>query len=275
MVKFWKQYVEFQGITNDDLDIFFRSAGDVKKEDNSKLEITIFNLSNRSIGTFETGKVATLVAGYEDDHGIIFRGMVEKKRSEIVGIDLATHITLKQEEHPALQTKIEGTIPAEYTIEQAVAKILEHVDIPVGKVDETGKTLTRARSFEVQTAVQLIRELAKEVDGFEFFTRDNEAYFIKHETGKVEGYHLSFDNGLLEAKEIEESPGEYSEPEEGKEGGGGEKGYNLKTLLLWKIREGSLVEVDAPNISGTMKVLNYAHTCSKTDFITEMEVKPV
>lgn len=281
MVELFDRYYALQIsdllITIDDLDIEFHVEGG-NKENANKTEIAIYNLSDMSKAKIKKDERIQLKAGYRNDYGIIFYGIIDRVWDERDGGDVKTVITALDETKSLFESGIiikkypEGT-----SVTTVVKDMFSAAGIPVGKVEDPGVTLPKDYVFD-KTAYENIRtcigfangELVKQntipLDlllevGWTAYIKNNMGYFVRKQFQDVEAIILSSETGLIEVMEQESEDSAID--------------YKVKSLLQWKASTDSIIKLESIRVKGTFKVAEYSHVCKGEEYYSELGVKAV
>ena len=270
--RFWQRYVNFAGISGDDLDIYFR----VKGEEPARCDVTVYNLSQDTISKFKVGDIVELEAGYRDDHGIIFTGKIQEPiETEREGSDIATHFYLADVSEYQLRRVISVLNIAKGTpIIDAIKAVLTVVGIPVGKTDRFISKFHQqmiivdrvARDILMNEHDGLVSLLAMMEGSCEFFIRDGQAYIVKKETKDTEKIDLSADTGLLEVEKLEIENEEIQESD---------TRYKIKSLLIWQLRRKMRINLQSKQVSGDFEVVKFEHICNDAAYYTVCELRAI
>ena len=232
----------------------------------NEAEFTVYNLSRATRERLELDKAVTLTAGYGDDTGVIFSGVISDVKSPWVGVDRKTVISAV--DNPALKEKdVENiSFSAGTSASYILRALLERLGLPIA--------VFRARKDHIyEDAVTVSGGLMQSIDryartcGISTYIQRGKIYAqdVRESTNGLR-FDLDSSHGLLE------SPEPFQE--ELKEDGETEirKGYRLKLLLQHRAMTGSLVNLRTRDVTGAFHVLEGKHVYNGTDFITELTV---
>jgi len=284
-MEIWDRYYELQIssllITIDDLDIEFKVENS-NKENASKAEIVIYNLSDATKSKIKKDDTIQLKAGYRNDFGIIFYGMVDKVTEEWEGGDVKTIVRgVDSTKILFEQTKIIKTYPKGTAVKTIVEEMFSLGSVPVGRVDDPGVKLPKDMTFIdtpygiIQQMVRLTNgELLKGITGdaalvreamntscFTAYIENNLGYFVRRDFKGNEVIVLSSETGLMEVTEQEDENAEID--------------YRVRCLLNWKCCTDALVQLNSYKVSGVFKVVEYSHVCKGEEYYSELGVKAI
>lgn len=266
---FWNRYVELEigdiVIRNSDLDIYFKVENSTGEEAGSA-EITIYNLAEATRQKFKPEEQVVLKAGYQGDYGIIFSGTIQEVEDEYQGADVATIIYAQDDTTKLLKTEINLKYPAGTTLENIAKSLFHHANIPVGRVESTGLSLASTWVTGKRTVADALKYLVGEIDAisgknFNYYVKNGAGYFVEENTQYEEAFVLSAETGLMEVQKIDKEDGEAD--------------YRLRTLMLWKITQDSLLDLDSIKVKGLFRVVSYKKVAREEEYYCEMEVRAV
>lgn len=271
--KYWQRLLEVQVKKNGDV-IKFR-ADAVRKNrfeihvsvpfsDNPTpcmSEVTIFNLSEKSVNLFEVGSEIVINAGYGGmDFGCLTEGRIsELKPTQRIGDDRVTSFTvIEGKDYSKLKdvniTFNKGT-DAKTIINRIALKssiIYYELELKKNKVYDKGFTADGQ-------PLQLIREVAEACETQVYFKRGKLVIKNFRDTKSKERLKLSYKNGLFESPERIENE-DY-------------KGWSCQSLLQHKISIGTPVSLETRTVKGSdFFVKNGTHVCDGSSFVTNFEV---
>ncbi len=249
-------------IRNNELDCEF----DIPFDDDTEAdeaEITVYNLSDTTIQNIKTGEQITVTAGYGDDTGIIFSGIISKPKTYHSGIDRVTEIRaidnnqLKEREIESI-SYAEGT-PASQILKDLVGK----VGLPVAVFSLKRDHVYKDKATVEGGLMDNIRNYAK-VCGVSAYICKGQIYVRHILDGDSLEFTLSADTGLLELSEFEEevTAEDFTDTVHG---------YELTMLLQHRVATASLIKVSSRNVSGTYRVREGSHTYDGTNFLTKVK----
>ena len=249
-------------IDNEELDCEF----DIPFDDDTEAdeaEIIVYNISDTTIQNIKRDAQISVTAGYGDDTGIIFSGIISKVRSYYSGNDRVTEIyaidqaVLKERE---LKSK-------SYTKGTKASKILQdlisQVGIPVAVFAPKRDHTYKDKSTVDGGLMENIRKYAK-VCGVSAYICKGQIYVRHILDGDGLDFTLSSDTGLLSLSEFEEE----QTAEDFKDT---VKGYEMTMLLQHRITTASLIHVQSRNVTGVYRVREGSHTYDGTDFLTKVK----
>lgn len=287
--EFWDRYVELQVgstiITLEDLDIEFT----VENDDESKAgtaEIAVYNLGS-SKSAFKKDELVQLKAGYSSDYGIIFYGKIDKIWDERDGADIKTVLQASDMTKQLFMGKpICKKYPKGTPIIAIVQDLFAEAGIPVGKIEDPGITLPKDMVFGGKTTstpyTVLVEEVLPLVNGYSikgvqldgalarigeitelytaFIGQDGMGYFVKR-TYSAEAIVLDSESGLIEVQDVSKE--------------GETAAYRIRCIFNWKLRQGTIVQLNSITASSNFKVTKFKHVCRGEEYYSEAEVSPL
>jgi len=283
-MEIWDRYYELQIgsllISIDDLDMEFK-VDNSNKENASKAEITIYNLSDASKSNIKKDETVQLKAGYRNDYGIIFYGMVDKVTEEWEGGDVKTIVRAVDSTKILFeQTKIAKTYPKNTSVKTIVEEMFSLGSVPISRVDDPGVRLQKDMTF-IDTPYNIIQQVVRLTNGellkgmtdaalireamntscFTAYIENNLGYFVRRDFKGNEAIVLSSETGLMEVMEQEDENAEID--------------YRVRCLLNWKLCTDALVQLNSYKVTGVFKVVEYSHVCKGEEYYSEIGVKAV
>ena len=247
------------GLTLDNsLDLEFEVPFDDDTEAD-EATITVYNLSKDTIGRLKVNDEITITAGYKDDTGVIFAGVISTVKTKWNGQDKVTTITAiddtEQREKKTVSYSFKAGIKAKY-----ILRLLVHeLGLPIA-VFEITKDFTYTGGAVVSgELMDAIRQYA-EVCGAKAYINKRKIYVQDASKGEDLKFTVNTDTGLLG------SPEEFSEEEEGKT----VKGVKFKMLLEHRVTTASIINLKSRDFTGKYRVREGTHACNETDFYTEV-----
>lgn len=249
-------------IDNEELDCEF----DIPFDDDTEAdeaEIIVYNISDTTIQNIKRDAQISVTAGYGDDTGIIFSGIISKVRSYYSGNDRVTEIyaidqaVLKERELKS-KSYAKGT-----KVSKILQDLISQVGIPVAVFAPKRDHTYKDKSTVDGGLMENIRKYAK-VCGVSAYICKGQIYARHILDGDGLDFTLSSDTGLLSLSEFEEE----QTAEDFKDT---VKGYEMTMLLQHRITTASLIHVQSRNVTGVYRVREGSHTYDGTDFLTKVK----
>lgn len=249
-------------IDNEELDCEF----DIPFDDDTEAdeaEIIVYNISDTTIQNIKRDAQISVTAGYGDDTGIIFSGIISKVRSYYSGNDRVTEIyaidqaVLKERELKS-KSYAKGTKAS-----KILQDLISQVGIPVAVFAPKRDHTYKDKSTVDGGLMENIRKYAK-VCGVSAYICKGQIYARHILDGDGLDFTLSSDTGLLSLSEFEEE----QTAEDFKDT---VKGYEMTMLLQHRITTVSLIHVQSRNVTGVYRVREGSHTYDGTDFLTKVK----
>lgn len=249
-------------IDNEELDCEF----DIPFDDDTEAdeaEIIVYNISDTTIQNIKRDAQISVTAGYGDDTGIIFSGIISKVRSYYSDNDRVTEIyaidqaVLKERELKS-KSYAKGTKAS-----KILQDLISQVGIPVAVFAPKRDHTYKDKSTVDGGLMENIRKYAK-VCGVSAYICKGQIYARHILDGDGLDFTLSSDTGLLSLSEFEEE----QTAEDFKDT---VKGYEMTMLLQHRITTASLIHVQSRNVTGVYRVREGSHTYDGTDFLTKVK----
>lgn len=249
-------------IDNEELDCEFDIPFDDDTEAN-EAEIIVYNLSDLTIQNIKKDSLITVTAGYGDDTGIIFSGLISKARSYYSDEDRVTEIhaidQANLKERDLQNISYAGGTPASRILQDLVGM----VGLPVAVFAPKRDYVYKDKATIDGGLMENIRKYAG-VCGVSAYICKGQIYVRHILDGDGLDFTLSADTGLLSLSEFEEE----QTAEDFKDT---VQGYEITMLLQHRVTTASLINLQARNVSGAFRVREGSHTFDGTDFLTKVK----
>ncbi len=239
---------------------------DIPFDDNTEAdeaEIIVYNLSDLTIQNIKKGNPITVTAGYGNDTGVIFSGIISKPRSYYTGEDRVTEIHAidkpELEERDLKSISYAGGTPASRILQDLVGMTGMPVAVFAPKRDYVYKDKATVGGGLMEN----IRRYAA-VCGVSAYICKGQIYVRHILDGDGLDFTLSSDTGLLELSEFEEE----QTAEDFKDT---VHGYEMTMLLQHRITTASLINLQSRNVSGVYRVREGSHAYDGTNFVTKVK----
>ena len=242
-IPLFKRYCEFningRVLASPPFTLEFESEFSINSSTQTKA--VMYNPSDETIAACEkkngNNPLIVIDAGYEEDYGTCVAGEiikydVEKKVDKILTMTIADKTSLWTS--ATVNKSWKGSISAE----DVISNILNELSITPAKIDlGVNKIYSRGISFSGVSLRTAMKRLEKDTKS-SFFFKNGLAYFLKEQSASSASvFYLSPASGLLSAKKTD-------------------KGYTVRSLFLYQIGAGSLVEIDGVDVKGLFKVVS-------------------
>lgn len=244
------------------LDIEFEVPFDDDTEAN-EATITVYNLTDKTIGLLKTDDEISITAGYGKDTGVIFVGVITKVKTEWKGSDKVTTINtlddVARKDQDVASISFSARTRASYVLKTLVGKLA----LPIA-VFETRKDFTYTEAVTVSGGLMSNIEKYAEVCGVSAYINKRKVYVRHISDGDNLGFEVNEKTGLVG------SPEEFTEESHEQNSTGEAKGVTFKMLLEHRITTASIVTLKSRNHSGKYRVREGKHICNENDFYTEV-----
>lgn len=246
-------------------DIPFADSSDV-----NTAEIKVYNLSNATINGFKNGQKVILSAGYQNDIGTIFEGILKTPSTEWSGKDKITKLTCIDDKGNFLTKTIKKTYAENTTGQDILIDLVSQsglsigeLQLPVNFVYRSGKTIY-GKLGDAIIAVARDCKAKVHINRNKIFIRDKNK-------GDDIGFDVRKETGLIEEPSvIETETNDVQQKTKVKR-----TGYQLKMLLNHRITVDSIIKLTSKKVSGVFRVEKGRHICDGNSFYTEVEVYPL
>ncbi|MCL2617916.1 MAG: hypothetical protein FWD98_02560 [Defluviitaleaceae bacterium] len=222
---------------------------------------TIYNLAESSVNSIRKDQSVIINAGYRGDVGTIFKGTLQKTATRWVGVDKVTELTVGdgslqwQTKHVSeaygegiTASAILGDLTGRFGLELGRLELVNDLTYPTGRIID---------AMLKDAVTQIVREC-----GTEFKISKGRIFIMPTSAGNPTGFVLNKDTGLIGSPEVFEK----------EEDGATYKGFKARMLLNHRITVDSIIQVQSRTANGTYRVLKGRHRCSRSDYLTEIEV---
>ena len=241
-----------------EFDVEFSDSDDEKNH----AEVLIYNLSRNTVNQIRTGTPLIINAGYQNDVGSVFVGVVYESNTVQNGVDRETTIKAVDGTKQRDRLRVNKTYAAGTRASQILTDLCRLAGLPIGVMSLPKDVIYRSGRHITGPILQRIKGIAQEC-GARFKIVKGVAYFRGPEEGQEVGFLFTPEKGLIGSPE----PTTW-EDEDGKE----HRGYNIRALLNHRIQPNSIIRVQSKVISGRFRVRKGRHYYNDQEMITEMEV---
>lgn len=249
--------VEDKIIKYPDLDLSFSVNFDTGSDANVG-NIKVYNLSRKSINLLKKDKILKIKAGYKEDLGEIFSGVISSVTTKWENSDKVTEIVIGDHSKDWLKATINTTWRTEIKASQVIKDIADKLPFEIGKIEiEKDKLYPKGKTFS-KTCKAALEELAKDLD-LKLHVNKGKIYLLSKHKGTEQVIVLNKDTGLIS------SPQDVSKNNE-------ENRYKLKALLNYRIETDSILKIESKTINDYYRVYKGEHYLNGNDFLTEVEV---
>ncbi|MDQ0299632.1 hypothetical protein J2S78_002052 [Salibacterium salarium] len=225
-------------------------------------EVTFYNLSHDRINRISRGNPLITNAGYEEDVGTVFVGVVYESNSEKNGVDRETTVKAVDGTDQRDKLRVNKTYKEGTRASQIITDLCSIVGLSIGALKLPEDKQYRQGKNEAGTILYRLSLLAKDC-GAKFHINKGLAYFRPPGEGDDVRFIFSPERGLIG------SPEPFVEEDDD---GNEIKGYNVKALLNHRIQADSIIEIKSKNVNGRYRVRKGTHTWNQEEAITKMEV---
>ncbi|SDI16208.1 hypothetical protein SAMN05192534_12375 [Alteribacillus persepolensis] len=246
---------------------YFDYEFDVEYTDEPKknhAEVTFYNLSSDRINRISRGDPLIINAGYENDVGSCFVGVVYEADTTKEGVDRETTVKAVDGTDQRDKLRVNKTYKEGTRASQIITDLCNIVGLSVGALNLPNDVQYRQGKHEAGTILYRLRLLAEDC-GAKFNINKGLAYFRPPGEGDEVRFIFSPERGLVG------SPEPFVEEDED---GNEIKGYNVKALLNHRVQADSIIEIKSKNVNGSFRVrkANHSGQTDGDEWYTEMEV---
>lgn len=243
---------------SDDMDFEFEVPFSTENEPDVS-EISIYNLSPKTIASIHKGSVATLSAGYNTDIGMIVSGQVAGFTTQIDEVDKKTVLKVASAINEWKEKKINRSYAAGTTAKDIMMDLISGFGVTVADIEPV-KNVTYSKGKTVSGRLKdVVKAIAKETES-KFYIQKDRAYIRPYDKGTATGFLLSAVTGLIG------SPEQIEVDEDGKQS---VQGWSVECLLNHNIFEDSIIAIESKLVKGNFRVVKGSHT---SEWTTKTEV---
>lgn len=250
-------------LNSNDIDLEFTCEGDDNIEAN-EAEIIIYNLSTNTAKQFKKDKKISITAGYKDDTGVVFSGVIVKVTDRFDGCDRVTTINAlddvsRKEKNVDSISYAAGT-KASYILKSLCQKVGLPIAVFSIKRDHTYKDSVTVDG----DIISQIEQYAK-VCGVAAYINKGQIYVRSLKEGDNIEFYVHMSTGLIG------SPEEIEEVEENEDYTDKIHGVRFTMLLQHRMTTAAKVKLEARSIWGHYRIRKWRHTFNDSEAITEVE----
>ena len=267
-MKLWMREVHLMAggkqFDGDKFDIDFKTSFSSSKDPDVS-EVSIYNLSESSIGAIRAKNYVIVNAGYRGNVGNILSGSVENIDVKWDKVDKITTIKVSDGGFQWRYSSVQETYAPGITATAILADLIPRMGYAIGDLNvkkEITYQLGRTISGDIEKALKI---LVKDTESKMYVDRGT--MFIRPEPkGNPIGFLLRSDTGLIDSPEKVEEEDEHRNLA---------VKYNVKCLLNHRITTDSIIQIESRTANGYFRVESGSHKgLHNGDFVTELVVLP-
>ncbi len=240
-------------IKSDELDVEFEIPFDDNLESNEG-EITIYNLSDKTIKLLKTKSKISIEAGYEGDTGVIFDGYITKASSVREETDKVT--TIKIIDDIATKESLNLTFSNKPTAKTILKALLDKTGLPIA-IFEVEKDHAYDNDVKIDEPIDSAIKHYSEVCGVSTFTSRGKLYCCKlSKVSTNTAFNVTEDTGMIG------SPSPFEENITADENEYTLKGYDIEMLLQHRAAAGAVVNLKSEQYEGKYRIKSGTHSFS-------------
>lgn len=246
---------------------------DIPFDDSEKVNdvtIKVYNLKDSTINSIAIKSEFVLTAGYKDDAGVIFQGILKKKESNWEGLDKITSFICVDSGADYLDKVIKKTYGRNTTARTILNDLVGMSGLSIGALELPTNFIYRSGKTVNGKLKKTIIGIAKDCKAKSHVNR-NKIFIRDKNKGDNYGIEISKETGLIE--EPEEIESEISTDKKAKEKVK-RKGYKLKLLINHRVTVDTIIQLKSRKVSGVFRVEKGSHSHDGNAYFTEVEVYP-
>ena len=230
----------------------------------NEAEITIYNLSDSSIGSLGYHDPITVTAGYKSDsNGVIFQGVIWHVKTKWEGIDKVTKIYASDNKDLYERDMVSKAYAAETKASTILKDLVDQLGLPIATFTTTRDT-TYSEEQTIEGGIMAkIKEFAG-ICGTVAYINKQSVYVQPLDYAESDWLDVSTQTGLISDVEVtteETKNGEYNDSR---------TVYKFKTLLNHRIVPSSCINLQSREASGQFRVFKGEHVCDSSNFYTQV-----
>ena len=237
------------------LHIEFRVEFD-ETEDPDTATVELFNLKRETENNIKQGGQLILSAGYQGDLGTVLAGRISDVYAYSEGVDRICEVEVVDATEAFLRNHISKAYKAGIKASQVLRDVLSMTGLEIGKVDFPND-ITYANGRVVNGR---LKEVAKGIaadGGAKLYINNGVIFAVPPDFGQDIGVLLNKEHGLLYSPTRIDSD---------------EANWEIESLLNYRIRAGSKVQVFSNTANGIFRVVKGEHRSSTAEHTTRIEV---
>ncbi|MFW6002695.1 MAG: phage protein [archaeon] len=266
MVEFFGRRIKFETgnkiVKYPDLDIEFK-INFSDDDDGNTGTVTLYNLSEKTIGQIKVDNDFKLSAGYKDFNGVILPGIIKRKTTNWEDVNKITTLIVGDNTENWLRSTINKTWKAGKRASEIMPEIAKATGLSIGEIDIQDDVIYEKGITFSTTCRKALQELAKDTNS-KLHSSRGKVYIRPSNKPDRKAFLIDKDHGLLNFPEKIESDEEDS-PER----------YSLQILLNYKIQTDSLIDLRSKTVEGNFRVVEGEHVGQGENFSTNVEVERI
>ena len=247
-------------------------------EELKSVSFKIHNLSEATRKSIVKNLPIILNAGYEDDVGVIFVGIINGASAQLNDTEWIVEISATAILQEWLNTEINKTYMPGADAENILMDLLNIFGVEVGRFElKTNRVYPRGRVCSGKMK-DLLKKIVTEECGSRMLVRDNRIVINDPDAAVYSGVLLTPYTGLLASQGdnseiLGMTPDETQSTKEEKDEKGGT--IKIKCLLNHRIGAGDIIRVQSRARNGIYQVVSGVHRGSPDgEWCTELEIRP-
>ena len=249
-------------VNSDELDIEFQVPFDDDLEEN-EAEVIIYNLSDNTLDRFKKDKKITIEAGFTDDTGVIFSGVIDKVSTRYEGADRKT--TLKCVDRFNNKELDEITYKSGTKASKILNDLINKTNTPID-VFKVRRDHTYKDEVKIDGSLVANIKTYSDVCGVSTYVKGGKVYCRYLKEGDNLNFTLSEDTGLIG------SPTEYEEILTAEDFKDTITGYECESILQHRFFAGGIVKIESRNVKGEFRIRSGCHTFNQGEATTSIKV---
>lgn len=248
------------------LTIYFDSEFDDSEKINTT-KVKVYNLSDSTISRITKNSTVLLTAGYQEDYGVIFEGIVTKPHTSWSGVDKITEIECADQHGNFLNKRVKKTFAPGTSSSVVLQFLIGQAGLGIGDFDLVQDFVYRRGKSLNGIAGTLIKQIVKDTKSKSHINRGR-IYIRPSNKGDAIGFVVNKASGLVDIPEKIENEEEDPKTKIKKT----QTGWKVKMLLNHKVTVDTVLVIQSKTANGTFRVRKGRHYSEGDSFYTEVEV---
>ena len=230
----------------------------------NEAEITIYNLSNESIGSLEYNTPITVTAGYATDStGVIFQGVISEVKTKYTSVDKITTIYATDNKSLVEHDMVSKSYAAGAKASTILRDLVNQLGLPIAAF-----TTVRDHSYAEDQTIEgglmaKIKDFAG-VCGVKAYINKQAVYVQPLDYAESDWLNVSASTGLISDVEVSTEESKHEDYTDTR------TIYTFQTLLNHRIAPSTAINLSARGVSGQFRVYKGEHVCDESNFYTKV-----
>lgn len=238
-----------------------------RKSSDDVATVKIYNLNRESLMLFKQNQKINIIAGYDEEFGPIFPGVISSVETKIEGQDQLTKIGVKLNDGKWLKKTVNKTWGLNSDTKTIVTDLINMSGFKAGKIminPSDNQVYRKGKTFS-KTIKRALEELAKDIK-YKLYTSNKRIYFLPRDKSGKKIVKLNVKTGLVGSpKEVDASNDNKTNKKQK---------LKIQSLLRYDIHPDTIIDLESRDFNGKYVVIKGNHKAEGINqFTTEIEVE--